>query len=260
MLPSIKIYSVYYNIFPVFHVAPYVIPIQAGVDSSNVHLDIIGDNTDNNISAKNHLYSELTALYWIMKNASRDTDAMGLCHYRRYLINDQYKLFFKKRSRYYLKASQKNLDSFLTTSLYKSLQELLFKHDIIVPCPDYAMKRKGNVYTVEEAYRLAHIKNDWDITMNVVREKYPEYEESIHLLSGQTKMFYNNIMIARWKIWDKYFTWLFEILFEVEKRIELPKKGYQKRVMGFLAERLHNLFVIHNQLTTAYLTLGMFEE
>ena len=259
MLPSVRIYSVYYKHFHNFPQALYVTPIQAGIANSDVHLDMIGDNTGDNISTKNDLYSELTALYWIMKNAQRDSDALGFCHYRRYLINDQYKLFFKKRSRYYSKASKKAMESLLTPSLYRSYQELLSDHDVIVPRQDL-IKKKGIFYTVEEAYHLEHIKKDWDVTLKVVCEKYPDYGKSIPILCQQTKMFYNNIMIAPWKIWDSYSTWLFDILFEVEKQIELPKHGYQRRVMGFLAERLHNLFVIHNQLKTAYLTLGMFEE
>ncbi len=260
MLPSVKIYSVYYNFFPLLPKAPYITPIQAGVDLSNIQLNMIGDNTGDNISPKNDLYSELTALYWIIKNANRDSDALGLCHYRRYLICDQYKLFLKKRSRYYSKASEKSMDSFLTPSLYKSFQELLSENDVIVPRPDYSMRHKGIVYTVEEAYQLAHIRKDWEITMKVVCEKHPEYAQSVQSLNRQTKMFYNNIMIAPWKIWDNYASFLFGVLFEVEKQIELPKQGYQKRVMGFLAERLLNLFIIHNQLKTAHLTMGLFNE
>ncbi len=260
MLPSVQIYSVYYNHFPLLPKASYITPIQAGACNSGAQLNMIGDDTGDNISTKNHLYSELTALYWIVKNADRHSDALGFCHYRRYLISDQYKLFVKKRSRYYTAASEKNRDSLLTPTLYTSIQELLSENDIIVPRPDYSMKHKGIAYTVEQAYELAHIKADWDVTMKVIREKYPEYGESIELLSCQTKMVFNNIMIAPWRIWDNYSTFLFEILFEVEKQIELPKQGYQTRVMGFLAERLLNLFIIHNKLKAAHLTMGLFKE
>ena len=45
--------------------------------------DMIGDDTGDNISAKNPFYSELTAQYWLWKNV-HDVDYVGLCHYRRY--------------------------------------------------------------------------------------------------------------------------------------------------------------------------------
>ena len=43
---------------------------------------LIGDNTGDNISAKNANFCELTGIYWAWKNLK--TDYIGLCHYRRY--------------------------------------------------------------------------------------------------------------------------------------------------------------------------------
>lgn len=257
MYPSIRLYSAYYKEFPLRPRAPYVTPICAG---KHAKLDMISDDTGDNIADKNALYSELTAAYWIMKNAVRDTDAWGLCHYRRYLIEDRYKLFFKKKSRYYFKTSQKVLDSLLTPELYTLLQQLLSSHDVIVQRPSWAMKKSGKIYTIEEAYKKMHIAGDWEIAMQVVREKYPAYAESIRVWGKQTKMSYNNVMIARWDVWDAYLTWLFDILFEVEKHITPEVNTYQSRVSGFLAERLMNLFILHNKLRPAYLTLGLFED
>ena len=67
-------------------------------------------------------------------------------------------------------------------------------------------------------------------------------------------------MIARWDVWDNYLSWLFDILFEVNKQIEPKNDVYQQRVFGFLAERLLNLYVQHNRLRSAYLTVALFEK
>ena len=45
--------------------------------------DMIGDDTGDNISAKNGTYCELTATYWAWKNL-KDVEYVGLAHYRRY--------------------------------------------------------------------------------------------------------------------------------------------------------------------------------
>ena len=57
------------------------IPVHVGREGKE-DLGYIGDNTGDNISAKNANYCELTGLYWAWKNLK--CDYIGLCHYRRY--------------------------------------------------------------------------------------------------------------------------------------------------------------------------------
>lgn len=262
MLPSIHLFSAYYGKFPLLPRAPYVTPVQAGAANAVARLDMQGDNTGDNISHLNHLYSELTVAYWVSKNVNRTLcDAWGLVHYRRYFIQDKYKLFFKKRSRYYYRTNQKILDSLLTSQLYETLQRLLEHHDVIVQRPAWAMKEQGKIYTIKEAYAEAHHEEDYAATMQVVVEKYPEFAKSIESYGKLTKMSYNNMMIARWDVWDAYLSFFFSVIDEVQHRININKtEAYQTRVFGFLAERLHNLFIYHHQLKAAHLTLGLFED
>ncbi len=261
MLPSIHLFSAYYKPFPLLPNVPYVTPVQAGAAIAPVKLAMQGDDTGDNISNLNRFYSELTVAYWVMKNADRSmADAWGLCHYRRYFIEDKYKLWVKKRSRYYYRTDHKKLDSILTPKLYSVLQELLEHHDVIVQRPSWAMKEDGITYTIKTAYTKAHFKEDYDATMQVVVEKFPEFATSIEPYGQLVKMSYNNMMIARWNVWDDYLNFLFTVLGEVQHRINIHKEGYQSRVFGFLAERLHNLFIFHHQLKAGYLTLGLFED
>lgn len=58
-----------------------------------------------------------------------------------------------------------------------------------------------------------------------------------------------NIMIARRQVFDRYCAWLFDILFEVEKRTDLTGcDAYQGRVFGFLSERLLRAWVLMQKL------------
>ena len=63
-----------------------LIPIQVGARLSDAKLYDTRDDYGDNISDKNGIFCELTALYWIWKN---DTHSIkGLSHYRRrFLIN-----------------------------------------------------------------------------------------------------------------------------------------------------------------------------
>ena len=57
-------------------------PLQVGKAIAKVDLGFQGDDTGDNISAKNPNYCELTGLYWAWKNL--DADYIGLAHYRRH--------------------------------------------------------------------------------------------------------------------------------------------------------------------------------
>lgn len=241
--------------------ARFVIPIQVGTALAAQRLPMLHDDTGDNISVQNRHYSELTACYWIWKNADRSaSDAWGLCHYRRYFSWNKYKLLFKQRSRFYRTLTQENLDAVVNARLYKELQFSLATNDLVIQKPVYAHKQKSKIFTLEEAYKLAHHQQDWDTTLEVIRELYPAYSGSLQDFSWQTKMSYYNMMVARWQLWDEYLEWLFAILFEVQKRITVSNDPYQTRVFGFLSERLLNLYIQHNNLRVSYSTIALFEK
>ena len=51
------------------------------------------------------------------------------------------------------------------------------------------------------------------------------------------------------KNFDNYCKWLFDILFEVEKRVDMSNyTDYEKRLFGFLSERLLNVWLEENNL------------
>ena len=69
------------------------------------------------------------------------------------------------------------------------------------------------------------------------------------------KIFLMNMFISNRKFVDDYCTWLFDILFEVEKKINFSDDAYQKRVFGFISERLFTLYIFHNKLKVKELPL-----
>ena len=53
---------------------------------------------------------------------------------------------------------------------------------------------------------------------------------------------------------EAYSNWLFDILFEVEKQTNIADyDSYQKRLYGFLAERLMNVWLHHRKAKVKYL-------
>lgn len=218
-----------------------ITPIQVGRKISDTILEnMIGDDTGNNISDLNREWCELTALYWIWKNT--DHDYTGLMHYRRYLS-------FNEHSTEDQHISQINADIIHYNGwTQEDLQKFFLNYDIATT-PTYEihppflpeLKRTAYVHYSEE-----HYKNDIDTTLQIIKEKFPEYYIQSLKCMNQKSTICCNISVMRRDIFNKYCEFIFNILFEVEKIITINyENSYQRRVFGFLAERLTNIFIEH---------------
>lgn len=212
---------------------PYL-PVHVGKALNNQDLGITGDNTGDNISHKNKSYCELTGLYWAWKNL-KDTDIIGLCHYRRYFD-------FHNQCQPILPYTKFPVDSFdkLDFSVPQIIFDAVQKGKVVVP---RVMNNVGSLY---DEYCICHYSEDLRTLEAVVREKSDKtyvaaFDKVMHL---NHKPLCYNMFIMDWHSFDKYCTWLFGILEEVEKRIDISRYSpVQKRVFGYMSERLFNVFI-----------------
>ena len=256
---NIQLYSTFHKPF-YKPAAEFVIPIHAGKILAADAMHMQGDDTGENISALNPFFAELTPLYWIVKNAPRNCEAWGLCHYRRYFMVQRTSIFAKKKSDYKLRDTPWQIDKVVNIMLYRQMQEKLKEHDAIVQPPKWIHNKKGNIKTLEYNFISHHIPEHWEILKEVLLEKYPTYEGSWEAFRNLTKMSFYNMMVAKWKIWDEYAAWLFDILFEVHRRIGPIADPSQQRAVAFMSERLMNLYMLHNKVKTAYLPVAVFDK
>ncbi len=192
------------------------------------------DDTGISISEKNPYYCELTALYWIWKNTN--DEIVGLNHYRRFFWLSKPDLKYVQKNI----MDYKNLSDLIDA---QSVNKILEKSDIILPT------KRLFLDGVEKQYQINHRKKDYDTMRRVICELYPEYLPAFEHVSIGQGVYPCNMFIMKRNCFNKYMEWLFSILFEVEKRIVIPYQDtYQRRVFGFLAERLLNVFVLHHKL------------
>lgn len=174
------------------------------------------DNTGDNISRKNENYCELTALYWAWKNL--DADALGLVHYRRYFAR-----------RHFSRQIAEEAD------FLKALAEA----PVILP-----VKRRYWIETIYSQYIHAHHEQDLSVTRAVIAERCPAYlaayDRKMNMRSGHAF----NMLVMRRELFDAYCSWLFSVMFEVEKRLDISSyDAYNARVFGFLTERLLDVWI-----------------
>jgi len=205
------------------------VPIHVGKAINNSDLGIQGDDTEDNISLKNQSFCELTALYWAWKNDFfKDVDYCGLVHYRRYFQGKDIELKDK-----FIASESELLTHFSDSAV-----------DVLLP-----KKRNYYIESIEKHYKNAHNEKDLLKTRKIIDELYPEYLVLFDELMGQTTIYLFNMSVMRVEDFNNYCEWLFDILFTLEKRIDISDyDSYQKRVFGFLSERLFNVWIKHNKL------------
>ena len=69
-----------------------------------------------------------------------------------------------------------------------------------------------------------------------------------------------NMFVMPRERFDAYSAWLFDLLEEVERRIRISDDPVQARVMGYMSERLLNVYVQHNRLRICYRPVVMVDE
>lgn len=212
-------------------------PIHLGKSNSSVNLNMIGDNTGDNISHKNQNYCELTAMYWAWKNLK--TDFIGFYHYRRFLNLDEEALKPNQPREVIIKSMTKEVIEKHHLCNDDKIYSLMNEYDLVVPLKYYL---SSNIAT---QYVLHHINEDWKILIEVILEKHSTYNSLINeVFYQQNYIHFYNMFIMNYGIFDIYMKWVFDILFEVEKRVFISQYPYQSRIFGFMAERLFNLFLV----------------
>lgn len=196
---------------------PLYIPVMAGSALRDaVPAAYCRDDSGDNISEKNASYCELTALYYAWKNLTPDNT--GLCHYRRYF------------------ASPANRKAVL--SLHEA-EALMSEYDAVLPKP-----RNYVIETNYSQYVHAHHKADLDLTREIVAENHPQYLKHYDRRMKMTCGHRFNMFLLKKEAFESYCSWLFSILFELEKRLDVTDYSEKdKRVFGYVAERLLDVWL-----------------
>ncbi len=226
---SIKIFVMTHRQFEVPKENMYI-PLHVG-RAVNPDIGYMGDHTGDNISVKNCYYSELTGLYWAAKNVN-DADYLGLCHYRRFFLDENGELLSESEC-----------------------EKILKEYDVILPKAVYHPK------SYYEVYKEAHNIYDLDVTGEVLQELYPDDYENFKKIIYDNKVYSGNLFVTNEKYFREYAEWLFSIFDLVERRIHVEEyDSYHKRVFGFLSEQLLYVWVKGRDLKICELPVGLTQE
>ena len=225
--------------------------------SSDFFANIEGDDTGNNISSRNNEFNECTVLYWAWKNVDyKKMDYIGLFQYRRQLIlndvfdkakNDSEKKVYK--CVHFKKITPKFCNKIGLTE--KNILETLDKYDCIVPySTDLGAMDITSPY--EDWVRKIPGTHVGDLVMleELVSVMHPKMKDAFHEYLNTPKKKMYHIFIAKPNVFEDYCEWLFNILFEIDKKIDSTMYSVNgKRTIGYLAEILYGFYFTYMNKT-----------
>lgn len=187
---------------------PYEVPIQAGAAIAEKSIAKVKDNTGGNISTKNRMYCEMSAVYWIWKNTNHDW--IGIEHYRRHLLVKP---------------------EMLTDDI-----------DVILPLPYICYPDEMTQFL---RFTTENVKDAMFRTLEAVHpDRFEEYKE---ILYGEYQYTYNLLCARKW-VFDEYCSWFFEIteFMEDNYATKVPEL-VETRAFSYVAEVLTNLYFMSHQ-------------
>lgn len=227
-----------------------IVPIQVGRVIASQQLDMIGDDAGDNISERNRRYCELTSQYWAWKN-DKESDYFGFMHYRRFLdFEPTAERVVTPHGVIVDRFTQDFVDDFGLQPEAVLRETVGF--DIILPELYDISASMPSENTVEKQYKTAphHFAKDYELAREAVRRLDPNCVKFFNRVSADNKFFAANIFVMSRKYFNEYCEWLFPILDDIDSHIDYKNYTIQEaRVVGYLAERLLNVFVMKKRAT-----------
>lgn len=214
------------------------IPLQLGSAKDFLPLS---EKEGYNIMPSNPFFGEVTGLYWIWRNQADSAQYIGQTTYRRkFMIYDDFSI----------------------PDVFEC------GYDVILPDCIYIKE------TNREMYNKYHGEETLKIMEECILELYPDYKESMENVLNRKSVYNSNGFIMRAIDYDMYCRFLFSIIEKIlakmniktsddmldyvtkcfkEKKFPLWGEdelegciAYEKRFIGFLSERIFNIYVEHN--------------
>ena len=232
-----------------------LLPIQVRKALTDIDLHIQGDNELNgqpcdNISHKHDYYTELTGIYWAWKNLRKlypDVKYVGWSHYRRFFAFDEQKYFatFIHKQESAIRNYRVNAEKVI--KILESGRIIVHKR-LVFPC------------TIGLQFCACHSSSDYRLVEATIKEKFPDYYDDFqYVMNNNNKLTSCCMFIMKYEDFEKYCEWLFSVLTEIEPVIISRYSNIpQNRVLGFIAERLMDVYIRKNRIRTKHLNVYFY--
>lgn len=186
------------NLYVPINCGNLAIPTKSDFASKHLHFE---DEMEDNISHLNPKLNEMTAIWAFWKNLMKDEDYVGFNHYRR-LFQQSDILDLEK----YDIVDAKPMPMLFNMSYFTGS-----------PIPNFVST------DIKNGYGICHKIDDWN-KMEELLKKTPYYVDFEDWNKQNSLTSPCNIFVMKKKIFEEYCEFIFPILFELEKQVDLT--GY----------------------------------
>lgn len=205
---------------------------------------LLRNNANDNIGDRGDTFLDLVTIYWAWKNSEQDY--YGFCHYNRFISFGKV-----KDADVYSNVCFERFDKHSIKILgygEEKISEEIAKYDIILTEPwDVSKVGLRNLYDQYVSNGNTYRK-DMECAIKIIKEKYPDYAEDADRYMNGRVFYPYNIFIMKKGMFFEYCDFLFNVLFETEKRIDTSHYSKRNlRVFSEIGERLLGIFVEHKK-------------
>lgn len=202
--------------------------------------NMIGDDTGDSIAYKHRFYGEFSVIYWVWKNPKLygNTKYVGLFHYRRQI--DFHDFNINK----IVERTHSFNDEILNNNLKEERILLSINNIDILVCNSSVFK-----VSVENQFlscKYSHKTELLDEAVKIIAEKFPRMLDATREYLNDNKFVPCDIFVMKRDIFEEYCEFIFAILFELEKKIDLNKLTMLNiRSVGHVGERLLGIYITY---------------
>lgn len=210
----------------------------------------VGDNTGENISKYNRYLNEMTVIYWMWKNYDKlgNPDYIGFMQYGKHLIFNPYMEISRQEWIPHTECYIYDLEQYVKQDNFNEnyILSAIGEYDCV--CAAKLDIKTGSQKATTCRERMDELSDGmvhvFDIMSDTIKKKYPAYKKQLSQIENGSVHYPLNVFVMRKEIFFKYCEFIFGVLFEVLKKIDLTNATpVQKRAPGFCSEFLTSMFI-----------------
>lgn len=229
----IRLFCVYFDRRPIWK-SDCVVPIQAGKARTGYDLQMLADDTGDNISGENLRYGEMTAWYWVWKNylpSHPEAEYIGFCHYRRFLD------FFGLSGGRKVRTTYDKFRNFFESHYNETeIAGVVKGYDLVMRKTQHC--KAG---TPRNEFVSGHPLNsdDWDRFEKIVRDRASDVSAAVDAALSASRNAQELQFVMHREVFLEFMEWAFGVCRECERLSDWggENEGPRARTPAFLVER-----------------------